>query len=104
MAKPNPGDVTRLLMSWSDGRRSALDEMMPLLYSELRRLAAGYLRHERLDHTAHGAGTRGLHAIGGPIHRRLPYQGAVLRDCSQSDASDSGESRRASQGGQTGRR
>jgi len=46
-----PGSVTRLLLSWSGGRQSALDELVPLVYRELRRLAAAYLRRERLDHT-----------------------------------------------------
>jgi len=48
---PDPGSITRLLLSWSGGRESALDELVPLVYRELRRLAAGYLRRERLDHT-----------------------------------------------------
>ncbi len=48
---PDPGSITRLLLSWSGGRQSALDELVPLVYRELRRLAAAYLRRERLDHT-----------------------------------------------------
>jgi RNA polymerase sigma factor (TIGR02999 family) len=40
-------DVTRLLRSWSDGDREALDGLVPLLYDQLRRLA-----HERLVHEA----------------------------------------------------
>jgi RNA polymerase sigma factor (TIGR02999 family) len=39
--------VTRLLGEWSAGRREALDELFPLLYRELRRLAASHLRRER---------------------------------------------------------
>jgi len=39
--------VTQLLDKWSQGDRAALDELMPLVYNELRRLARGYLRHER---------------------------------------------------------
>jgi RNA polymerase sigma factor (TIGR02999 family) len=45
------GSVTRLLLAWSWGERSALDKLLPLLYSELRRLAAAYLRRERPNHT-----------------------------------------------------
>ena len=47
----SPGPVTRLLLDWSDGDERARDEMLPLVYDELRRLAARYLLHERRDHT-----------------------------------------------------
>jgi len=36
------GDVTRLLIRWSSGDHSAADELMPVVYSELRRLALGH--------------------------------------------------------------
>ena len=41
---PSPHDVTILLARWSGGDKAALDELVPLVYSELRRLAASYLR------------------------------------------------------------
>lgn len=44
-------DVTQLLHDWSDGKREALDELLPLVYDELRRLAHNYLRRERSEHT-----------------------------------------------------
>jgi RNA polymerase sigma factor (TIGR02999 family) len=50
-AVPAPGEVTRLLLSWSHGDRAALDRLMPLLYGELRRIAAAYLKRERRGHT-----------------------------------------------------
>jgi RNA polymerase sigma factor (TIGR02999 family) len=43
--------VTLLLRDWRAGDRAALDELMPQVYAELHRLAAGYLRHERPGHT-----------------------------------------------------
>ena len=43
--------VTQLLVKWGDGDQQALDMLMPLVYSELRRLASNYLRRERLGHT-----------------------------------------------------
>lgn len=46
-----PENVTQLLIDWSDGDRSALDRLMPLVYGELRRLANNYLRRERVNHT-----------------------------------------------------
>jgi len=47
---PSDG-VTRLLEAWRAGDDRALEELMPLVYGELRRLASRYLRHERADHT-----------------------------------------------------
>lgn len=46
-----PESVTQLLVDWSQGDQAALDRLMPLVYSELRRLAANYLRRERVGHT-----------------------------------------------------
>jgi RNA polymerase sigma factor (TIGR02999 family) len=43
--------ITLLLKEWSDGRREALDALMPLIYEELRRQAARYLKKERGNHT-----------------------------------------------------
>jgi len=45
------GEVTRLLQDWSIGNRDALDQLLPLVYNELRRLAHSYLKSERPDHT-----------------------------------------------------
>ena len=44
-------EVTRLLKEWSNGREQALDRLVPEIHRELRKLAAGYLRKERPDHT-----------------------------------------------------
>jgi RNA polymerase sigma factor (TIGR02999 family) len=43
--------ITELLIDYGKGDRAALDEMLPLVYEELKRLAASYLRQERPDHT-----------------------------------------------------
>jgi RNA polymerase sigma factor (TIGR02999 family) len=51
VSKPEIGEATLLLQSWSRGDKTALDQLMPLVYRELRRLAANYLRRERGDHT-----------------------------------------------------
>lgn len=47
----SPADVTRLLARWSRGEQEALDELLPLVYEELRRIAGRQLRKERQDHT-----------------------------------------------------
>ena len=48
---PSQSDVTSLLKAWSDGDKEALDELIPVVYSEIHRLAHSYLRRE-------GAGRR----------------------------------------------
>lgn len=45
------GNVTRLLQEWKDGREEAVDELLPLVYPDLKRIAHGYLRRERSGHT-----------------------------------------------------
>jgi RNA polymerase sigma factor (TIGR02999 family) len=47
----SPEAITQLLVDWSHGDQTALEKLMPLVYSELRRLAANYLRRERPGHT-----------------------------------------------------
>jgi len=47
----SPIDVTLLLKELSEGNQDALAKLMPVVYEELRRLAAYYLRRERSDHT-----------------------------------------------------
>ena len=46
-----PGEVTLLLLAWKQGDQSALDRLIPLVYSELHRMAERYLRGERAGHT-----------------------------------------------------
>lgn len=43
--------MTKLLVRWREGDRAALEQLMPLVYEELRRLAHHYLQRERSDHT-----------------------------------------------------
>ena len=46
-----PQGVTQLLIDWSNGDRAALDQLMPLVYEELRGLARRHMARERRDHT-----------------------------------------------------
>lgn len=48
---PNPQNITQLLAEWRDGDQSALDELYPLVYDELHRLARRYMSRERKGHT-----------------------------------------------------
>ena len=45
------GNITQLLSDYKEGKKDALDELFPLVYNELRRLAASRLRNERPNHT-----------------------------------------------------
>jgi RNA polymerase sigma factor (TIGR02999 family) len=46
-----PQSVTQLLIAWNGGDKQALDKLLPVVYDELRRQAARYLRRERPGHT-----------------------------------------------------
>jgi hypothetical protein len=48
---PSSQSVTQLLLDWRNGDLTALDRLMPLVYEELRRIAAHYMRNERQGHT-----------------------------------------------------
>ena len=47
---PMAQQVTELLLAWGDGDHSALDQLIPLVHAELRRIAARYMAHERPGH------------------------------------------------------
>src|SRR5437660_800545 len=51
MPETLPAEVTQLLGQWSGGEGAALDELMPLVYEELRRMAHRHMAHERGGHT-----------------------------------------------------
>lgn len=44
-------NITEILREWGEGRREALDELLPLVYSELRKQAARLMRRERANHS-----------------------------------------------------
>lgn len=51
MSHSSSHKVTRLLLAWQAGDKSALNEMVPLVHSELKRIARRNLRRERAGHT-----------------------------------------------------
>jgi len=51
LAKRNPDALTQLLIAWSQGDAAALEQLAPLVYAELRKLAHRYMNRERAGHT-----------------------------------------------------
>jgi RNA polymerase sigma factor (TIGR02999 family) len=47
----SPTNVTQMLLEWRGGNEDALERLMPMVYDELRRLAAHYMKSERKSHT-----------------------------------------------------
>lgn len=50
MSEPTAHEITQLLQAWSNGDRTALERLAPLVYAELHRLARGYMQGERGGH------------------------------------------------------
>jgi RNA polymerase sigma factor (TIGR02999 family) len=51
MNKSPPNEITERLIAWGAGDRAALDQLLPVVYQELRRMAGNYLRQENPGHT-----------------------------------------------------
>jgi RNA polymerase sigma factor (TIGR02999 family) len=51
MPEDQTGEVSKLLRHWAEGDKNALTALLPLVYSELRRVAHQQLQRERSDHT-----------------------------------------------------
>jgi RNA polymerase sigma factor (TIGR02999 family) len=51
MSAPSPQNVTQLLVAWNNGEQDALQQLIPLVYHELHRLAHRYMERERGGHT-----------------------------------------------------
>jgi len=66
-----PGEVTRLLASWSGGDDEALARMVPMVYEDLRRLARRHLQREREGHTLQGT------ALVHEVYLRLAEKGPM---------------------------
>jgi len=49
--EPEAAEITQMLREWSDGKPEALENLLPLVYAELHRQAASFLRKERPGHT-----------------------------------------------------
>jgi RNA polymerase sigma-70 factor, ECF subfamily len=56
MNQPPPGEITRVLAQLKQGNKAAADDLVPLVYPHLRKLASYYMRRERPDHTLQATG------------------------------------------------
>ncbi len=56
MQKDRSGEITALLQAWGSGDRHAIEDLTPLIYGELRRLARSHMRRERDNHTLGATG------------------------------------------------
>lgn len=45
------GDITQILRNWAKDRQAAVEQLTPLVYSELHKIASGYMRNQRANHT-----------------------------------------------------
>ena len=51
MAATSPHQISKLLLAWSEGEEGAYEQLVPLVYEELHRLAKRYMEKERYGHT-----------------------------------------------------
>lgn len=51
MPSTSPHEITQLLQAWRNGDQAALEQLLPVVYQELHKLAHAYLNRERSDHT-----------------------------------------------------
>lgn len=51
MSTPSTNEITERLIAWGAGDRASLDQLLPIVYQELRRIAGNYLRRENTGHT-----------------------------------------------------
>lgn len=85
MSTPSPSDVTALLLAWGRGESAARERLIPLVYAELRRLAAGAMAAERLDHTleptalVHETYLKLVRQAGVPWQNRAHFFGVAAR-------------------------
>src|SRR6185436_678559 len=77
----SPRTITRLLHAWGRGDAAASDQLLAILYDELKQRARSQLRHERPDHTlqptalVHEAYLRLLHQAALPWQNRAQFLG-----------------------------
>ena len=78
---PTPDGVTQLLVEWQNGNQKALDQLIPLVYEELRAIAGRYLSRESPSHTLQS--TALVHEAYFKLigQRRVQWRVAAKRPC-----------------------
>jgi len=85
MTNSGAANVTRLLARWNAGDPDAVEDLLPLVYDELRRLARSYLRKERAEHTlqptalVHEAYVRLAERVNPPWQDRVHFYAVVAK-------------------------
>lgn len=69
------GEVTELLHAWNEGDPAALEEILPLVYTDLQRLAHALMRGERQDHTLQATALVHEAFLHLPDQRRVDWRG-----------------------------
>ncbi len=106
MHKTNGAAVTDLLRDWSAGNPEAVERVLPLVYDELRRIAASYFRNERRGHTlqataiVHEAYVRLVEDAGVEFQNRAHFVGRVAHMMRHILVDHARERRAAKRGGQ----
>ncbi len=106
MHKTNGAAVTDLLKDWSAGNPAAAERVLPLVYDELRRIAASYFRNERRGHTlqataiVHEAYVRLVEDAGVEFQNRAHFVGRVAHMMRHILVDHARERRAAKRGGQ----
>ena len=106
VAPLDSADITGLLKAWGQGDQRALEQLMPLVYAQLRAQARRHMRNERsgVDAAEHGAGARDVSAPGQRAGRRLARSRALLRVVGADHAADPRRRRACTRRGQARRR
>ena len=100
MSTPNPHEVSQLLLAWSEGNKTAMEQLMSLVYGELRRLAKHHMRRERAGHTlqttalVHEAYLRLVDASQVKLENRRHFFAAASRSMRQVLARERGSHKR----------
>ena len=84
--------ITNLLIDWGNGDELALEQLMPLVYDELRRMARRYMREQSPGHTLQATDLfhEAYLKIANSGDRNWQNRAAFFRRCGSCDASDTG--------------
>ena len=106
---PDTPEITRLLEAWSSGDPDAAEQVLPLVYDELKAIARNYFRRERRDHTlqatalVHEAWVRLVESSGARFESRSHFVGLLAHVMRRVLVDHARGHNRAKRGGQAAR-